>query len=228
MRGQYTRSPDSTEPSYLLTPWGERVTRVRVMGTVVDKFVRDDQNYANLRIDDGTETVSVRAWQDAVKELDLYKVGDTVDVIGRVREYSGEIYLTPELIIRVDDPNWELVRELEILTEKRRALKRGVRPQLAAKLQLGQMGAQQTTIAAGTFEGADEAEVEQPLPAVTDEVKGKVVLAIEKLDSGTGVEPEKISSELNLDINAVNDALRVMFVNGEVFEPVTGRFKLAR
>ena len=31
-----------------------------------------------------------------------------------MRFYQGEIYLVPELIIRVSDPNWELVRELEL------------------------------------------------------------------------------------------------------------------
>jgi hypothetical protein len=76
--------------------------------------------------------------------------------------------------------------------------------------------------------GEEEVEEEQPLPAVPDEVKKRVVLAIEKLDSGTGVDPVKISSELNMDITQVNDALRVMFVNGEVFEPATGRYKLTR
>ena len=226
VRGQYVRSPDGTEPSYLQTPWGEKVTRVRVMGTVIDKFVRDDQNYAVLSIDDGSETIGLRAWQEGVKEFDKFGVGDIIDVIGRVREFGEEIYLVPELIISVKDPNWELVRELEIIVAKRKLLARGVRPQQAVKFEPKQLSIQlpQATNAVGSL----EAEEEPPLPAVPDEVKKKVVLAIEKLDKGSGVESSDISVELNLDIAQVNDALRVLFVEGDVFEPTTGKFKLTK
>ena len=222
--GQYVRSADGTEPSYLLTPWGEHLTRVRVMGTVVDKFVRDDRNYATLRVDDGSETVSLRAWQEEVSGLDPFKIGDTVDVIGRAREFNGEIYLIPELIVPVEDPNWELVRELEIIAARREALASGVKPQLTkpkprwSNVQLPQMGDED--------EPSDEEE--EPLPVVSDDVKKRVVIAIEKLDSGSGVEPMNLSRELNMELARVTDALRVMFVDGDVFEPTHGKFRLTR
>lgn len=223
--GQYVRSPDGTEPSYLLTPWGEQVTRVRVMGTVIDKFIRDDQNYATLRIDDGSETVSLRAWKEGVKELDGYKVGDTVDVIGRVREFNGEIYLVPELIIRVEDPNWELVRELEVIAARREALASGVRPKITKlepqllNIQMPQTG--------GEVEPSEEAG-DEPLPVIPHEVKKRVVIAIEKLDAGSGVEPINLSNELNMSLTQLNDVLRVLFVDGDVFEPTHGKFRLTR
>lgn len=220
--GQYVRSPDGTQPSYLLTPWGEQVTRVRVMGTVVNKFIREDQNYATLRIDDGSETVSLRAWQEAAREFDKFNLGDIIDVIGRVREFNGEIYLTPELIINVKDPNWELVRELEIITLRREAIAAGVRPKFIKSV----------TKESNITTARDVAEVaeaeEEPLPVVPDEFKKKVAIAIEKLDTGSGVEPIKIANELNLSLSQVNDALRVMFVEGDVFEPTPGKFRLAR
>ncbi len=223
-RGQYVRSPDGTEPSYLLTPWGEHVTRVRVMGTVIDKFVRDDQNYATLRVDDGSETVSLRAWQEGVKALDKFKVGDTVDVIGRAREFNGEVYLIPELLIPVEDPNWELVRELEIIAARREALANGVRPQMA---RLEPRHAVMRPPQVGDEEEPSEEE-EEPLPIVSDEVKKKVVIAIEKLDAGSGIEPMALARELNTGLAQVTDALRVMFVDGDVFEPTHGKFRLTR
>ncbi len=229
VRGQYVRSPDGTEPSHLLTPWSDRVTRVRVMGAIVDKFVRDDQNYATLRIDDGSETVTLRAWQEGVKELDKFKVGENIDAIGRVREFGGEIYLTPELIIPVEDPNWELVRELEILTARRGALAAGVRPKLQ-KLEPSQLNVSlpSATSKAEPVVGTEAAEEEPPLPDVPDEAKKRVLLAIEKLDKGSGVDLAEISSELNMNLTQANDALKVMFVNGEIFEHASGKFKIAR
>jgi len=221
--GQYIRSPDGTQPSYLLTPWGEQVTRVRVMGTVVEKFIREDQNYATLRIDDGSETISLRAWQEGVKELDKFNVGDIIDVIGRVREFNGEIYLTPELIIRVDDPNWELVRELEIIAARREAMAEGVRPKFTKPEAL-----RPGTAAAQEIAGPSDEVEEEPLPVVPDEIKKRVAIALEKLDAGAGVESIKIANELNMELSRVNDALRVMFVEGDVFEPSPGKFRLAR
>jgi len=221
--GQYIRSPDGTQPSYLLTPWGEQVTRVRVMGTVVEKFIREDQNYATLRIDDGSETISLRAWQEGVKELDKFNVGDIIDVIGRVREFNGEIYLTPELLIRVDDPNWELVRELEIITARREAMAEGVRPKFTNPEAL-----RPGTAAAQEIAGPSDEVEEEPLPVVPDEIKKRVAIALEKLDTGAGVESIKIANELNMELSRVNDALRVMFVEGDVFEPSPGKFRLAR
>lgn len=222
MLGQYIRSPDGTQPSYLLTPWGEQVTRVRVMGTVVDKFIREDQSYATLRIDDGSETISLRAWQETAKELNRFNLGEIIDVVGRVREFNGEIYLIPEMIIRVENPNWELVRELEIIAMRRGALAAGVKPKLVKQ------GPRELNITAPR-ETVETAETEEePLPIVPDELKKKVAIAIEKLDTGSGVEPIKIANELNLSLAQINDALRVMFVEGDVFEPTTGKFRLAR
>ena len=228
VRGQYIRSIEGTEPSYLLTPWEQRVTRARVMGTVVDKFVREDQTYATLRLDDGSETISLRAWREGVPELNRLNVGSTVDVIGRVREFEGEVYLVPELIIQVNDPNWELVRELEVIETRREALTRGVRPKgmPTAKLEATQLKIElpQPT---PTIESTSEEE-EPPLPEVPDEIKKRVILALEKLDKGNGATPSEVSAELNLPQTQVEDVLRVILLEGDIFEPLAGRFKLMR
>lgn len=229
VRGQYVRSPEGTEPSYLLTPWNQHIPRARVLGTVVDKFVRDDQGYATLRLDDGSETISLRAWRENVPELAGFKMGDLLDVIGRVREFEGEVYLVPDLIFRVEDPNWELVRELEILHARRRALAQGVRPQPKQKAKLEprqlQIELSQTPPAVGpTIETIEEVEA-PPLPKVPDETKKRVTLAIEKLDKGDGAAPTDIAAELDLHQADVEDALRVLIVDGEIFEPRAGRFR---
>ena len=227
--GRYVRSPEGTEPSYLLTPWGQHTARARVLGTVVDKFVRDDQGYAILRLDDGSETVSLRAWREGVPELAGFEVGNLIDVVGRVREFEGEVYLVPELILRVEDPNWELVRELEILRARRRALAQGIRPQpnREAKLEPRQLQIElpPTAPAAGpTVETIEEVEA-PPLPEVSDETKKRVILAIEKLDKGEGVASTDIAVELDLRQTEVEDALRVLIVDGEIYEPLAGKFR---
>jgi hypothetical protein len=56
-KGQFVRSAEGGEPDYLATPWGQQISRARVIGTIVDKYVSEDQSYAALRIDDGSVTI---------------------------------------------------------------------------------------------------------------------------------------------------------------------------
>ena len=112
---------------YFRLPSGKSVASVRVMGVVVDTYVSDDMGHVRLVIEDGTGSISVRAWdQDVELLIDPasglpYSRGTVLDVIGRVREWRAEKYLVPQLVVKVEDPNWILVRALEIMRERLRA-----------------------------------------------------------------------------------------------------------
>jgi RPA family protein len=202
------------------------------MGTVVEKFTREDQSYCTLRLDDGSSTISVRAWREDVPELTNLNLGDLLDLIGRVREYEGEVYLVPEVITRVEDPNWELVRELEIIRSRRQLLAQGKRPQPKQE----KLEARQLTIeippmpeAERKAEAIEVEEIEEePLPEVPQELKGKTLVALDKLDKGNGVTPVELAAELNLSQTEMNDVLRVLLVEGEIFEPKTNKFRRLR
>lgn len=226
--GKYVRPPDSTEPSHLVTPWGQRISRARVMATVVEKYIGEDRTYATLRIDDGSGTIRLKAWQQDVRTLADLNIGELVDVIGRVREYSGEIYLVPEMIARVEDPNWELVRELEILRARRQMLARGDRPRPKLRPEVRRLEVEMPSVPESepTVEAMEEAE--EPLPEVPEDVKKKVLLAFDKLDKGQGVAPIDIAAELDMAQTEVEDALRVLISDGEIFEPKVGKFKRLR
>ena len=231
VRGQYIRSPEGAEPSYLLTPWGEHVSRARILGTVIEKFVREDQGYAVLHLDDGTETISIRAWKEGVSELVGFNLGDLIDVIGRVREFEGEVYLVPELLLRVEDPNWELVRELEILHLRKQALVGGKRPQLSKEARLEprelKIELPVTPEKGPAIVRVEEIE-ELPLPEVPEEMKKRALLAFDKLDRGEGVSLADLAAELDISYGEVEDTVRVLIVDGEIFEPKAGKFKRVR
>ena len=211
-----------------MTPWGKHVFRARILGTVVEKFVREDQGYAVLRLDDGTETITIRAWKEGARELISFNPGDLIDVIGRVREFEGEVYLVPELVLRVEDPNWELVRELEILRLRKQALVGGRRPQprREAKLESREL---KIELPAAPEKGPVVERVEEieepPLPEVPEEMKKRALLAFDKLDKGDGVSLANLAAELDISYGEVEDAVRVLIVDGEVFEPRAGKFK---
>lgn len=223
VNGKYVRSSE-TEPSYLLTPWDQRVLRVHMIATVIDKFISEDQNYGILRIDDGSETIRLKAWRQDVQTLAGFKVGDLIDTIGRVREYEGEVYLVPEVIKRVEDPNWELVRELEILRARRQALAQGKRPKPEPKPEVRRLEVEVPSSGATPV----VEEVEEPLPEVPEDLKKKVLAAFDKLDRGEGVAPLDLAAELDLSQAGVDDALRVLIADGEIFEPRVGKFRHLR
>jgi len=228
VRGKFVRSSE-TEPSYLLTPWDQRILRVHTIATVIDKFISEDQNYGTLRVDDGSETIRLKAWRQDVQTLAGFKVGDLVEVIGRVREYEGEIYLVPEVIARVEDPNWELVRELEILRARKQALAQGGRPRPEPKPEIRRLEVEMPAPAPGAASVAGEVEeIEEPLPEVPEEIKKKVLLAFDKLDRGEGVAPLDVAAELDMPQAGVDDAFRVLIADGDIFEPKVGKFRRLR
>jgi len=110
------------EPSYVETHDKRQISRARILGTVVTKFVSDDSNFSSLTIDDTTDTIRIKTFK-TVKPVMNIEIGDLVDVIGKVREFNGEIYIIPEIVKKVDDPNIETLRKLEIISLNRAAPK---------------------------------------------------------------------------------------------------------
>ena len=100
--------------SFLKTKDGKELARVRIMGNVVEKFVAKDNNYASLTLDDGSETIRAKFFQQAVPQANSFELGDVLDIFGFVRQYEGEVYLAPMISKKVSDPNLEVLRKLEL------------------------------------------------------------------------------------------------------------------
>ncbi len=111
--GEYVRTESQWDPNYLITPTGRKVSRVRVLGTVVD--MHDDEDFRRFTIDDGEAEVDIVIFGDVDGDGRDIEIGTVVDVIGRVKESEGNIYISAEIIKRIDDPNWEILREAELL-----------------------------------------------------------------------------------------------------------------
>ena len=180
---------------YVLTNSGLEVQRARVMGTVVDKFISSQSDYGSITIDDGTETIRVKGWKNQNSLLNSVQIGDIVDVIGKVREYRGEIYLVPELIINVADPNWELVRELEIMLFQPRE------KTVPVKEEVG-VSDENKTLA----------------KELVDKI-GHVLEIIEEMDEGEGVDFDTIKTETGLSQKELESCLIELLSDGTIYEP---------
>ena len=106
---------------------GMKISRVRVLATVIDKFVSEDGNYATLTLDDTTDTIRCKIFMNSnfsdnisrqnlidLEAINNIEKGDLIDVIGKIKEYNEERYIQPEIIVKIEDPNFEVLRKLEI------------------------------------------------------------------------------------------------------------------
>ena len=64
-----------------------QANRVRVMGTVVSKLIGDSRKYGFFILDDGTETIRVRAFEDQLSLIEKVEIGDIVDIV-HVNSYA--------------------------------------------------------------------------------------------------------------------------------------------
>lgn len=98
---------------------GKNVVRVNMIGNVIEKYdATGEKNYSFLTIDDGSGQIKLKAFADDVDKLKNLSQGDTILVIGVLRNFNNEIYISPE-IVKKQDPKYLLVRKLEV--EKQRS-----------------------------------------------------------------------------------------------------------
>ena len=114
----YVKTDDEFEPNFIDLVGKLKVIRVRILAKVAFKYLSDDGNYGSITLDDGRCSVRVKAWQD-VKCLKETEKEDLIDIIAKVREWNGEVYLIPEVMRKVDEPELEELRRLEILKFKK-------------------------------------------------------------------------------------------------------------
>lgn len=107
--------PMMDEGKFLFLELGDKkVVRVNILANCVDKFIQEgEKQFASLTIDDASGQLKLKAFGEDVESFKKIMQGDTLQVIGNMREWNGELYMIPEIMKSVD-PRWLLVRKLEI------------------------------------------------------------------------------------------------------------------
>jgi len=114
--GDILRStPIYGEDKFMYVELGDKkIVRVNVLANCVDKFISEgEKKYASITIDDASGQMRLKLFGDDVVMVDEVLQGDTLQVVGNVRIWNDELYITPEIVKKVD-PRWLLVRKLEI------------------------------------------------------------------------------------------------------------------
>jgi len=108
-------SPMISEGKFLfLELSGRNVVRVNLIANCIDKFVQEgERQFGSLTVDDASGQLKLKVFGDDVSKVVDVMQGDTLQVIGNMREWNGEVYMIPEVCKKVDS-RWLLVRKLEI------------------------------------------------------------------------------------------------------------------
>ena len=95
---------------------GKKIVRVNVIGNITDKYDSEgEKRYSFLTLDDGSGQIKLKSFGDDVEKLKDIVQGNTVLIIGVLRNFNNETYIAPE-IVKPQDTNYLLVRKME--TEK--------------------------------------------------------------------------------------------------------------
>lgn len=219
------------ESSYILTNLGRRLSRVNILGLIVDKFISPDERYSTITLDDSTDTIRCKTFVN-IKIFDGFGEGDLVDVFGKLREYNGEIYVIPEIVKKLES-NFETLRLLElekIFREQRERIKK------IRELQKQTSDANELKTAVKQFMNLEDAEgileaqdtidnMAEEKVVSSAEIKSKILNLIEKLDKGNGADYQEILTKSGLPENDVDFSIQDLLESGVCFEPTPGKIK---
>ncbi|MBU0760494.1 MAG: OB-fold nucleic acid binding domain-containing protein [Nanoarchaeota archaeon] len=103
---------------------GKNVSRINLIANVVDKYVQEgEKKFGSLTLDDSTGQIKVKSFGEEVDKFSEFNQGDTVLVVGLLRFWNDEIYVTPE-IMKKKDSAFLLVRKLEMEAEQPKTLEK--------------------------------------------------------------------------------------------------------
>lgn len=217
------------EPNFLLTPSGRRISRARAVVTVVDRYINDDETYGSMTMDDGTDTIQVKFFNE-LEKMEGLEVGDVLEVVGKAREYQGEIYLDGELLKEVR-PEKELLHQLRL--SKRREEWDKIRETVK---QLKESGKSHEDIEKEMAGKLNEKEVDALLQSFNekfssgdqeemDNLEREVLDAIQGLDEGEGADYSDIIEEVEGSEEQIESTVNSLLSEGTCYEPKPGKIK---
>lgn len=96
----------------------KQIRRVNIIGNIVERYdSAGDKKYIFFKLDDGSGQIQLRIFGDDVQKYQNIVQGDTVLVIGLLRSFNNDLYISPDLIKKYN-PKYLLVRKLEIEKQK--------------------------------------------------------------------------------------------------------------
>ncbi|NQV90858.1 hypothetical protein HQ489_00110 [Candidatus Woesearchaeota archaeon] len=197
---------DPELPHHIKTLHHGSVYRVNLIGIIIQK--EKIGSITNMLIEDQTGQMVLRSFEE-LSYLQNINVGDFVLVIGKVRMYNNEKYISPE-IMTVTNALWLKVRMLELreMVELNVIKEEMIIPIIEEKIK-----------PSIEEEISDETKEQEKLLPVE-----KITKLIKDLDQGEGVLIEDIIEQSILD--NTEKLIEKMMESGDIFQNQPGRVKV--
>lgn len=192
------------ENNYLLTQNQQKIYRFNLVAIILEKEKRG--NITNFLLDDGTDIIILRFFEDN-KNVHQLNVGDALMIIGKLRIYNQEKYISPEIVKKID-PRWLRIRAKEM-----EHLKSGLLKEKEEKNP-------------ETFSHREEFEIEEIMVKEDDQSlpNQKIFQIIKELDLGGGVSIEEIIHKSPLKDTIL--IIQKMLEKGDIFQNSPGKVKI--
>ncbi|HIQ49869.1 MAG TPA: hypothetical protein EYH56_01595 [Nanoarchaeota archaeon] len=214
------------ESSYVITKLGRRISRVRVMANIVDIYLNPESSFGFVVLDDASGVIRAKFFGNT-QMLETLKKGDLVDVIGKLRFSDDEIWINAEIIKKIENPNFEILRMLEIakiIKEQKEKIKK-VKEHLPQTSDINELFALLgEEISKKEIESIIEAE-ELLKEDKEKEDKYIVLKLIEELDTGEGADYKELLEKSGLEESKLDKIIQELLETGKCFEPRPGKLK---
>ena len=207
INGTYVRR-EGWEPNFISTSQGA-VSRVQFAGVVIEKPSAND-----ILVDDGTGSITIRRFEDII-EADI---GQPVLIVGRPREYGGEVYIVSEVLKILPSPNW--IKYFSWLRGEVEKFIPSVPKKKTVESVKYPLNDSVTSNSLPVELSEPEKEVESPLKNVAQ----NLINIIRELDPGDGAPTDEVLSKANID--GAEKKLQFLIEEGEVFELRAGKIKV--
>lgn len=95
----------------------QEVSRINLIANITEKYIQDgEKKYGSITLDDGTGQIKAKVFGEDIEKLSSLNEGSTVLIIGLLKQWNNEVYITPE-IIKKKTPQFLLLRKLEVEAE---------------------------------------------------------------------------------------------------------------
>ena len=77
----------------------KQVVRVNIIANIIDKYIQEgEKKFGSLTIDDGSGQIKIKSFGEDVDKFNQFTQGDTILIIGLLRQWNNEIYITSEIL----------------------------------------------------------------------------------------------------------------------------------
>ncbi|ASJ15603.1 replication protein RepA [Thermococcus chitonophagus] len=254
LEGYFVKSEGDFEPNYLITKDARKIYRAKIVGTVVrEPLIAEDETYGKFQIDDGTGVIWVLGFRDDTKFAKLVKKGDLVQVIGKIAEWRDDKQILVEGVAKVH-PNMWILHRYETLKEKVEHIKKakialeiynqygitakskviaknkGIDEELLETIdELYGIMMEQRAMEEPVEELLEEEVTEEEIKEdneLLEEVKEEIlkILRQKKIAVSRKYLMKKLGSKYDEEV--IEDAIAELLIDGEIYEPETGYYKL--